>query len=93
MPDVRQKTGGCMTEELFQKGTGAGRGAVHEPGGCTVEELNRLGPEGIPEEYVTSSHLVYNSPRAAAAVTRRRSQRSRDMRSASSIWRSVRPIL
>ena len=44
MPDVRQKTGGCMTEELFQKGTGAGCGAVHKPGGCTVEELNRLGP-------------------------------------------------
>ena len=66
MPDVRQKTGGCMTEDLFQKGTSAGRGAVHEPGGCTVEELNRLGPEGIPEEYVTSSHLVYNSPATLA---------------------------
>ncbi|MDY5331256.1 MAG: nitrogenase component 1, partial [Porcincola intestinalis] len=66
MPDVRQETGGCKTEDLFQKGTGAGCGAVHKPGGCTVEELNRLGPEGIPEEYVTSSHLVYNSPATLA---------------------------
>ena len=66
MPDVRQETGGCKTEDLFQKGIGAGCGAVHKPGGCTVEELNRLGPEGIPEEYVTSSHLVYNSPATLA---------------------------
>lgn len=66
MPDVRQETGGCKTEDLFQRGTGAGCGAVHKPGGCTVEELNRLGPEGIPAEYVTSSHLVYNSPATLA---------------------------
>lgn len=34
--------------------------------GYTVAELHQIGPEGLPEEYVSSRHLVYNSPASLA---------------------------
>lgn len=34
--------------------------------GYTVEELHNLGPGSVPSEFVTSTHLVYNSPAALA---------------------------
>lgn len=34
--------------------------------GYTVETLSRLMPDAVPDEYVTSAHLVYNSPAALA---------------------------
>ena len=34
--------------------------------GYTVEELNKRMPDDIPPEYITSAHLVYNSPAALA---------------------------
>lgn len=34
--------------------------------GYTVKELSEKGPENIPDEYITSKHLIYNSPATLA---------------------------
>ena len=33
---------------------------------CTVEELNRLGKENIPQQFISHTHLIYSSPATLA---------------------------
>ena len=66
MSDVMHEPDDETAEGLHMKGGVCGLTESHCPDGCSVEELNRLGPEAIPQEYVTASHLVYNSPAALA---------------------------
>ena len=66
MSDVMHEPDDETAEGLHMKGGVCGLTESHCPDGCSVEELNRLGPEEIPQEYVTASHLVYNSPAALA---------------------------